>query len=106
MGSFWIWRDDIKFWINEEEEGIEIYIYIFGLGSKLQILLVNQIVKGGILGFGEGDKMSEILGADWKEPKLSEPQMEICFWFWVLAPLFYKAFFLFLLLFWRVITHS
>lgn len=65
MGSFWIWRDDIKFWINEEEEGIEIYIYIFGLGSKLQILLVNQIVKGGILGFGEGDnKMSEILGAD------------------------------------------
>lgn len=38
-------------------------------------------------------------------PKLSEPQMEICFWFRALAPLFYKAFFLFLLLLWRVITN-
>lgn len=45
---------------RKEEEGIEIYIY-FWFGFKTSI----QIVKGGILGFGEGDnKMSEILGAD------------------------------------------
>lgn len=68
----------------KEEEGIEIYIFLIWV----QILFVNQIVKEGfwVLGIGKGNKMSEILGADWKEPKLSERQIEICFW--VLAPLF------------------